>query len=75
MGKKPLSGTAKLGVIQVRLTPDERTELDIAAAADGVPTSTWLRELGLKAARSRVSEPPSPPVVAAKKKPKSESKH
>ena len=65
MGRKPLDDIAKLELIRVRITPSERAELDTAAAAAGVPTSTWLRDLGLSAAR----ELSSPKTTAPKKPP------
>jgi uncharacterized protein (DUF1778 family) len=34
----------------LRLNPDERRMLDEAAAAIGVPTSTWIRAVALRAA-------------------------
>lgn len=52
MGKKPLNGVAKVAVLLVRVTSDERSELDTAAAESGKATSTWLRDLGLMAARA-----------------------
>ena len=54
MGRKPLSEERKYGILQIRLTEPEREELNTAAAAAGVPTSTWLRDLGLFAARAAV---------------------
>jgi hypothetical protein len=36
--------------IQVRISPAERLQLDAAAAREGMPLSTWLRWLGLRAA-------------------------
>lgn len=53
MGRKPLSETAKTNrPLRVLLTDSERVELDTAAVAAGVPTSTWARDLLLSAARS-----------------------
>ena len=51
-GRKPLSLTKlRSRAVLIRLTPGEHGT--IARAADGMPLATWLRELGLRAARSR----------------------
>jgi len=55
MGRKPLGASPKLWPIQIRLTQEERDELDAAAAIDGKPTSTWLRDIGLALAREMTS--------------------
>jgi len=41
--KKPPS-ESKNNVLRIRLTTDERAELDHAAARDGMETSTWARD-------------------------------
>lgn len=55
MGRKPLNESAKASLLQIRLSPAERDELDAAAAIDGKPTSTWLRDIGLALAREMTS--------------------
>ena len=52
MGRKPLSDIAKESQLRILLTSKEREELDTAATAAGVPTSTWARDLLLAAARA-----------------------
>jgi hypothetical protein len=42
---------AKQGIIPVRVSEEDRAALEAAAA--GRPLSTWLREVGLEAARRR----------------------
>jgi hypothetical protein len=37
--------------IQVRLSPDERLELEMAASREGLPLSSWLRWLGIREAK------------------------
>ena len=55
MGRKPLSEEPKTNrPLRVLLTDSERAELDAAAVAAGVPTSTWARDLLLSAARAAV---------------------
>jgi hypothetical protein len=51
MGRRPLSDVVKTGELVIRLTATERAELD--RAAGGAATSTWARELLLKAARTK----------------------
>lgn len=67
MGRKPLSSEPKTNrPLRVLLTDSERTELDTAASAAGVPTSTWARDLLLTAARESTATKKKP---AAKKTP------
>jgi uncharacterized protein (DUF1778 family) len=55
MGRKAMSGEPKTDKpLRIRLTDDERDVLDRAAALDGMPTSTWLRALGIDVARRRL---------------------
>lgn len=51
-GRPALSGTPKQGLLQIRVTDAERTEIDAAAVDAGKPVSTWARETLLDAARS-----------------------
>jgi hypothetical protein len=51
MGRRPLSGEPKTTEIAIRLTRAERAELD--SAAGNAWTSTWARDLLLKAARAK----------------------
>ena len=46
----------KLQLIQTRITEEDRGLLERAAALAGLPTSTWLRELGLNAAREVIAK-------------------
>lgn len=51
MGRPPMPpGERKNAELRIRLTPDERAELDRAAGQD---TSTWAREVLLRAAKRR----------------------
>ena len=50
MGRKPLADVRKMDVLRLRLTDDERKQLDRAAAVAGQPTSTWARALLLQVA-------------------------
>lgn len=50
MARKP-SGRPHRKPIQVKLSEEERTELDAAAQARQLDTSTWMREVCLRAAR------------------------
>ncbi len=43
--------------LTVRLTEEQRAELDAAAEAEELDTSTWLRQLGLLEARARRGAP------------------
>lgn len=61
-GRKPISDVPKTETtLRIRLTNSERAELDAAADLAGLPTSTWLRDLGLAAARA--SQSPNQPTV------------
>lgn len=51
MGRPPKPpGERKDAELRIRLTPDERAELDRAAGED---TSTWARDVLLRAAKRR----------------------
>jgi uncharacterized protein (DUF1778 family) len=55
MGRKAISGTRKTDrPLRIRLTDGERRRIDDAARAEGKPTSSWAREILMKAA-----EPPA----------------
>lgn len=43
--------------LTIRLTPAQRSELDEAASAEQLDTSTWLRQLGVLEARARRDAP------------------
>lgn len=60
MGRKPLSDARKNIQFRIMLTDAERTELDTAASAAGVPTSTWARDLLLTAARESTAQKKKP---------------
>lgn len=64
MGRPTISGEVKENTLRIRLTDDERKVLDAAAAANGKPTGTWVRELALAAAASQAEK------LAARKKSK-----
>jgi hypothetical protein len=49
MGRKAISGERKWSQLRIRLTDDERAELDGAAGEKG--TSTWARDVLLREAR------------------------
>lgn len=52
--KKVEEPEARSEVLVIRMTVQERAELDAAARAERLPTGTWLRRLGLQeAARQR----------------------
>ena len=40
-------------MIQLRVSSDEKAELEQAAKRDALKLATWLRQLALKAARAR----------------------
>jgi len=48
--KKAAQSEARETTIHIRLSPEERAELDVAAEAEHMPLGTWLRRLGLQAA-------------------------
>ena len=51
-GRKPRpAGRVRSAGVLVRFTPAEHAAL--LAAADGIPLATWLRELGLRAAKRK----------------------
>jgi uncharacterized protein (DUF1778 family) len=50
--RKP-EGEVKNNVLRIRLTPDERAQLDRAAQSRGGETSTWAREILLREARKK----------------------
>jgi uncharacterized protein (DUF1778 family) len=54
VGRPPLSDERKTDTpLKIRLTDAERAELDLAAKAAGEGTSTWARDLLLRAARTK----------------------
>jgi hypothetical protein len=46
-------GTAKTGVFAMRLSAEERAEIETAAERAGKPTTQWAREVLLAMARSQ----------------------
>lgn len=46
-------GTAKVGMFTLRLSEDERDEIEAAAARAGKPVSQWARETLLASALTR----------------------
>jgi len=55
MGRPPISAERRKGaLVQLRLTDGHKAELARAAAGVGLSLSSWLLELGLKAARSTI---------------------
>ena len=56
MGRKPLSDIAKSDrPLRIRLTDYEREQLDKAAGATDQNTSTWARDVLLKAAERQLA--------------------
>ncbi len=52
MGRPPLPDDARKGhMFRIRMTQDERDEIDRAAEAHGESASEWARNLLLKASR------------------------
>lgn len=51
--KPPRTGPRTAAAVLVRLTDEEKAELDAAAARTGVGVGPWLRMLGLTAARAK----------------------
>lgn len=49
--RKP-DGERREELIKVLVTPDEKASLQTAADAAGMSLSTWLRHVGIKAAKS-----------------------
>lgn len=43
--------------LMIRVTDEQKALLERAAALDDLPLSTWLRQLGLYIARTRLGEP------------------
>jgi uncharacterized protein (DUF1778 family) len=50
--EKPSDDT-KSEMLRIRVTPEQKAELQAAADADALDLGTWLRQLGLKTARAR----------------------
>ncbi len=50
-------GKRKTQDLAIRLTAEQRRELDEAASDEELDTSTWLRQLGLLEARARRDAP------------------
>jgi uncharacterized protein (DUF1778 family) len=50
-GRPPAAPEDKRRPFQVKLTEDERADIDRAAAKSEKPASTWVRDVVLKAAR------------------------
>jgi uncharacterized protein (DUF1778 family) len=44
------------GDLTIRLSPEERAQIEKAAEAQHLPVSTWLRQLALKAVRTESDE-------------------
>ncbi|MGB8931809.1 MAG: hypothetical protein WCC48_11235 [Anaeromyxobacteraceae bacterium] len=42
--------------LTIRLTPEERSSIELAAGAQHLPVSTWLRQLALKAVTAERDE-------------------
>ncbi len=55
--KQGMTTRKKSADLTVRLTDGQRAELDAAAEAEELDTSTWLRQLGLLEARARRGAP------------------
>lgn len=56
-GRKPLSDSRKTETpLRIRLTDEERDIIDQAAEEDGVPSSTWIRDVGLMAAKEQLTK-------------------
>jgi uncharacterized protein (DUF1778 family) len=47
--KRKMTTQTTTSDLTIRLTPEERAEIDRAAEAQHLPVSTWLRQLALKA--------------------------
>lgn len=52
-GRPRKAADAKTEMLRIRVTPEQKAELQAAADADELDLGTWLRQLGLKAARGR----------------------
>jgi len=50
-GRPPVEGRARPEAVMVRLTAEERLELEAAAEADNRPLSQWMRLVVLEVAR------------------------
>lgn len=48
------SGKSWRKPIQVKLTEEERDQLDAAAVSNGMDTSTWMRAVCLSASKSKL---------------------
>lgn len=50
-GRPPATGVTRSTPILVRLTPEEREEMQREADAAGVPLASWVRTVAMRAAR------------------------
>lgn len=49
---RPKRVDGKTEMLRIRVTPEQKAELQAAADADELDLGTWLRQLGLKTARN-----------------------
>lgn len=56
MNKKKIAKPLKEEIINVRCTGQQKVAIEAAAVRDGLGASTWLLQLGLRAARGASSE-------------------
>jgi len=68
-GRPALSGIAKQGLLQIRVTGPERSALDAAASLAGKPTSTWARDELLRLAMEAAAKPTKKKSPGDTKKP------
>jgi len=64
MGRKPISDEPKDAQLRIRLSTAELEELDGVAGL--IPTSTWARDILLRAARGELAVTPVPAAPAKK---------
>lgn len=56
MGRKAISGEPKTDrPLRIRLTDDERSQIDTAAGLAGKTTSAWVRDMALSAAARKLA--------------------
>lgn len=55
-GRPPEAGVARSARLEVRVTEEERAQIEAAARASGQPTQPWARSLLLEAAERTLAE-------------------
>lgn len=69
-GRPAISGSRKFAKLDIRVTDDEKAEIDSAASKIGKPSATWARDELLRLAREINGPAAKKPAKAPAKKPK-----